>query len=141
MQQTQYMKRTQKYNMKMVYVGNLNKDVTINDLNELFGLKTTRYLQEPCSIELLTNGNTGKSRGFAFTSCPDHACNELIKPNEINFLEACILVEEARSTRIRVNHGATNSVTRRPQVVVNQFPKNQDVYFKAIDHMPRRCSH
>ena len=47
-----------------------------------------------------------------------------------NFLESCIIVEEATSTRSRVNQGATNSVTRRPQVVVNQFPENQDVYFK-----------
>ena len=37
---------------------------------------------------------------------------------------------EATSTRSKVNQGATNSITRRPQVVVNQFPENQDVYFK-----------
>ena len=33
MQQTLHLKRTQKYNMKKIYVGNLKKDVTINDLN------------------------------------------------------------------------------------------------------------
>ena len=38
--------------MKKIYVGNLNKDLTINDLNELFG---PRYLQESCSIELPMN--------------------------------------------------------------------------------------
>ena len=36
MQQTQHLKRSQKYNMKKVYVGNLNRDVMINDLNKLF---------------------------------------------------------------------------------------------------------
>ena len=36
---------------------------------------------------------------------------------------------EATSTRSKVNQGATNSITRRPQVVLNQFPENQDVYF------------
>ena len=50
MQQAQHLKRTLKDNMKKIYVGNLNKNVTINDLNELFVLKTTRYLQEYCSI-------------------------------------------------------------------------------------------
>ena len=45
-------------------------------------------------------------------------------------VESCIIVEEATSTRSRVNQGATNSVTRRPEVVVNQFPENQDVYSK-----------
>ena len=76
------------------------------------------------------NEKTGKSRGFAFISCPEHVCNELIKLNGTDFLETCIIVEEARSTRSRVNQGATNSVTRRPQIVVSQFPENQDVYFK-----------
>ena len=52
--------------MKKIYVGNLNKYVTINDLNELFEFKTTRHLQEYCSIELSMNEKTGKSRGFAF---------------------------------------------------------------------------
>ena len=58
MQQTQHLKETQKYNMKKAYVGNLNKDVTINHLDELFGLKTTRYLQQSCSIELPMNEKT-----------------------------------------------------------------------------------
>ena len=121
MQQTQHLKETQKYIMKKAYVGNLNKDVTINHLDELFGLKTTRYLQQSCSIELPMNEKTGKSRGFAVISCPDHVCNELIKLNGIDFLETCIIVKEATSTRSRVNQVVTNSVTRRPQVVVNQF--------------------
>ena len=66
MQQTLHLKRTQKCNMKKIYVGNFNKDVTINDLNKLFGIKTTRYLQEHCSIELAVNEKTRKSRGFAY---------------------------------------------------------------------------
>ena len=61
MQQTQSLKQTQKYSMKKVYVGNLNKYVTINNLNELFELKTSPYLRKPCSIELPTNENTGRS--------------------------------------------------------------------------------
>ena len=61
---------------------------------------------------------------------PDHVCNELIILKGIYFLELCIVVKEATSDRNRVNQGATNSVIRRPQVVVNQFPENQDAYFK-----------
>ena len=130
MQQAQHLKRTQKDNMRKIYVGNLNKNVTINDLNELFVLKTTRYLQEYCSIEFSMNEKTGNFRGFAFISCPDHVCNELIKLNRIDFLETSIIVKEAASNRSRVNQGATNSVTRRPHVIANQFPEDKDVYFK-----------
>ena len=66
MQQAQHLKRTQKDNMRKIYVGNLNKNVTINDLNELFVFKTTRYLQEYRSIEFSMNQLTVNFRGFAF---------------------------------------------------------------------------
>ena len=82
MQQTQHLKQTQKYNIKKVYLRNLNKDVTINKLNEVFGQKTTRFLQKSCNIELTTKKEkTGKSGKFAFILCPKHLCNELIKLN------------------------------------------------------------
>ena len=57
-------------------------------------------------------------------------CNEPIKLNGVDFLEACIIVEEATSARSKVNQVATNSVTRRSEVVVHQFPENQVVYFQ-----------
>ena len=92
------------------------------------------------------NEKTGNFRGFAFIPCPDHVCNELIKLNGIDFLETFIIVEEAASNRSRVNQEATNSVTRRPQVIVNQFPEDKDdilslVLRLAMDHTPRQCSH
>ena len=37
---------------KKFYVGNLNKDITEEDLNQLFGLKTTVYLRQTCNIEI-----------------------------------------------------------------------------------------
>ena len=47
-----------------------------------------------------------------------------------NDSETCITVEEDTSAKSRVNKGAKNSVTRRQQVVVNQFLENQYVLFK-----------
>ena len=91
-----------------------------NNLNELFGVKTTRYLQE-----------SWQKTGKLFILCPDHVFNELIKLNGIDFLKTYIIVEAAPSTRSRVSQGSTNSVTRRLQVAVNHFPENQDVYFKS----------
>ena len=35
---------------KQAFVGNLNNDLNIKDLKELFGLETTKYLKENCSI-------------------------------------------------------------------------------------------
>ena len=94
------------------------------------GLKLRVTHKNLAALDCQWMKKTGKSRGFVFISCPDHICNELIKLNGIDFLETCFIVEEATATRSKVNQGATNSVTRRPQVVVIQFTENQDVYFK-----------
>ena len=36
-------------------MGNINSDLNIKDLNELFSLETTNYLKENCSINMRTN--------------------------------------------------------------------------------------
>ena len=73
---------------------------------------------------------TGKFRGFAFISCPDNVSNELIKLNSIDFFNTSITVEGASSIRKGFNQGTANSENRRPQIVVNKFPENQNAYLK-----------
>ena len=70
---------------KKLYVVNLNKDITEKDLNQLFGLKTTVYLCQTCSIEKPLDKNTGKSKRSAFLNVPQHVHNELVKLNGIEF--------------------------------------------------------
>ena len=53
-------------------MGNLNKDITEEDLNQLFGLENTVYFRQTCSIEMPLDKNTGKSKGFAFLNVPQH---------------------------------------------------------------------
>ena len=66
-QKQKYQSRQQlKQNCKKLYVGNLNPNVTEEDINELFGLKSTEYLRQNCSIEMPIDRNTRKSKGFAF---------------------------------------------------------------------------
>ena len=51
-----------------IYVGNLNKSTTQEEINTLFATagKVT-------SVEVATDKNTGKSKGFAFVSMPTQA--------------------------------------------------------------------
>ena len=63
-------------------MGNLNKDIAEEDL---FGLKTTVYLRQSCTIKMPLDKNTGKSKGFAFLNVPQHAYNEVVKLNGIEF--------------------------------------------------------
>ena len=42
------------------------------DLNNLFGFKTTGYLRKICKVELSACPNTGTSRCFAYVTVPYH---------------------------------------------------------------------
>ena len=52
--------RSQTRNKKQTFAGNLNNDLNIKDLKRLFGLETTKYLKENCSITMPINLKTGK---------------------------------------------------------------------------------
>lgn len=84
-------------NTKRIYVGNLGSNVTKDDLVQLFGLGTTAYLQQICSVELATCEKTGKSKNFAFVNVPEHVHNELMKLNGIEFYGRQIVIEEAKT--------------------------------------------
>ena len=69
-----------------VYIGNLNKNSSQEDITKLFDLGATPYLLlENCFIEM-PKGR--KKRNYAFTTAPGHACHELIKLNGSTF-EIC----------------------------------------------------
>ena len=74
-------------------MGNLNKDITEEDLNQLLGQKTTVYFRQTCSIEMPLDKNTGKSIGFAFFNVPQHIYNELVKLNGTEFQNHFIRIE------------------------------------------------
>ena len=99
-QSSQQLKQT----CKKLYVGNLNPNVTEEDINELFGLKSTEYLRQNCSVEMPIDRNTGKSKGFSFLKAPPHVSDELIKLNGFEFQKQSIRTENARTSRQMRNH-------------------------------------
>ena len=110
-----------------LFIGNLNVNVTIDDIYELFGLKTTKYLRSNTYVEMPLNRN-GQTRGFAFVTAPDHVRNELLKLNNIQFREKNLIIEAARSKMKTAKTIAKSNHSTRPQVVVNRFPEHQDVF-------------
>ena len=72
--------------MIRLFIENLNVNVTIDDIYELFGLKTTKYLCSYTFIEMPLNRN-GQARRFASVTAPYHARNELLKLNNTKFRE------------------------------------------------------
>ena len=74
----------------------MSKNVTEQDLIELFGLGTTNYLRNTCHVKLILCSKTNNSRGFAFVTGPGHVLNELIKLNGTEFQEKNLAIDEAK---------------------------------------------
>ena len=55
-------KQKQEKNMSKLYIGSLNPSIKEINLVELFGLNTTKYLREMCSLNMPKNDKTGPSR-------------------------------------------------------------------------------
>ena len=101
-------KRRLERQMKKIYIGNLHENVTEKDLIELFGLETTQYLRNTCRINLITSKSTGKHRGFAFITTPDHVHDELLKLNGVEFKGRPIVVETAKTRSAHQNQATQN---------------------------------
>ena len=127
--------RTQQYEQQQnqsgkLFIGSLNVNVTIDDIYELFGLKTTKYLRSNTYVKMSLNRN-GQTRGLAFVAAPDHIRNKLLKLNKIQFREKNIVLEAARSKMKTAKTIAKSNHSTRPQVVVNRIPENQDVFNRS----------
>ena len=111
---------------------NLPEDITKQNICELFDLNSTSYWRDTCNIDFPINNKTGKFKGTAFIRAPAHITNELIKLDGIAYRDNELRVEDPTSSRKRTNNNTSNK-SRRPSVVVNNYPENQHSY-------GRKCS-
>ena len=125
--QAHYQRPEQNTSVKNIYVGSPPEDITKQDVCQLFGLDSTSYLRDTCSIDFPLNDKTGKSKGFAFIRAPAHITDELIKLDGIAYRDNELRVEDAASTRKRTSNNIS-SKSRRPSEVVNNDPENQHSY-------------
>ena len=137
--QTHHQRSERNTAMKNIYVGNLPEDINKQDICELFGLNSTPYLRDRCNIDLPINNKTGKFEGFAFIRAPAHITDELIKLDGITYYDNELRVEDATSTRKRTNNNTLNE-SRRPSVVVNNYPENQHSYRRKFSASQRKLS-
>ena len=122
--------QSQTRNKKQKVMRNLNNDLNMKDLKELFDLEATKYLKENCSITMPTNRKTGKNKSIAFVLSPDRVHNELLKLNGIEFPGKSLIPEKAMSPGKRSEQQRQRQYHKLPQVVVNNFPENQDTFKK-----------
>ena len=87
------------------------KNVTESDLVELFGLRTTIYLIDNCSIETSKLQQNGRHNNRAFILAPCLVCNELAKLHGLEFHGRKIISEEAKTPpRTLLNKLSTSAV-------------------------------
>ena len=133
--ETQY-KNKNNCNQKQLYTGNLNTDVVKEGLNQLLKIRSMKYLQDTCSIKMPVNQKTERQRICLYYSLQLHCLHlhsyteyvyiELIRLNGIESKGKEITIQDTASTRPQTNVNFKNS--KRPQIVVYQYPKNQDKF-------------
>jgi len=76
-----------------IYVGNLNFEVRENDLQPLFEEYGT-----VTSIKVITDRETGRSKGFGFIEMDDdaQAAEAIERLNDVEFENRALVVKEAR---------------------------------------------
>lgn len=88
---------------KKLYVGNLPFGTTADDLREAFGQYGT-----VASAQLVTDRETGRSRGFAFVELEDGAEEAITNLNGALFQGRALTVNEARPREDRPRTGGGN---------------------------------
>ena len=119
-----------------MYVGNLSKNISEEDLYELFGLGNTTYLKENSCVKIVLS-KSGLWRGFAFITAPDHVCTKLIKLNGINFKSHHFTIEEALvKPKVKESPPLGNKTTKikNYQTPIEEIPvvPGEKNYSKAI---------
>ena len=79
-----------------LFIGNLNYDITAEDLKEAF----SKY-SEVLSAKVITDRDSGKSKGFAFVEFPTAEDAEKVKTelNEAEFAGRTIYIDFAREKK------------------------------------------
>ena len=85
---------------KKLYVGNLSPSVTIEQLNDLFA-----EIGEVTSVAIITDRDTGKSKGFGFVEMADatNASEAINQLNGYTLEDLSIVVNEARPPKQKSN--------------------------------------
>ena len=68
----------------------------------------TQFLRDTCRINLVISKSTGKHRGFAFITTPDHVHDELLKLNGVEFKGRPINLKTAKSRSAHQKEAAQN---------------------------------
>ena len=71
---------------------NLHQSVKVDDLYELFGLRSTNYLRNSCHIEMDYFSNVDQPFASATVTANVQVCEELLKLHGIDFHDNLLII-------------------------------------------------
>ena len=118
---------------KTIFVTNLHQCVTVNDLYELFGLRSRNYLRNNCHIEMDHFSNVDQPFASATVTAPAHVCEEILKLQGIDFHDNPLVIDMSKCPLEQSNHYFQPPLQPPPiQRVIHSYenavkPKRKDI--------------
>ena len=87
-----------------MFVSNLHESVTVDELFELLGFRSTNFLRNNCHIEMDHFSNVDQPFASATVTAPAHVYEELLKLHGTDFHDNPLLIEMSKSPLEQSNH-------------------------------------
>ena len=78
-------------------VGNLSTDTIEEDITQLFGLNSTKYLRDSCTVQLAFKSKY-KFKRYAYLDVPSHVAVELLKVDGFEFNSRKLVLQKAKNS-------------------------------------------
>ena len=78
-------------------VGNLSTDTIEEDITQLFGLNSTKYLRDSCTVQLVFKSKS-KFKRYAYLDIPSHVAVELLKVDGFEFNSRKLVLQKAKNS-------------------------------------------
>ena len=118
---------------KAIFVINLDQSVSVDDLHELFGLRSTNYLRNNCHIVMDHFSNVDQPFAFATVTAPAHVCEVLLKWHGIVFHGNPLVIEMSKYRFQQSNHFFQPPLQPPPiQRIINNYWKAVNPWRKDI---------
>ena len=89
---------------KAIFVTILHQSVTVDDLYELFSLRSTNYLRNNCLIGMDHFSNVDQPFATAIVTAPAHVSEELLKLHDIDSHDNPLVIEMSKSPLEQSSH-------------------------------------
>ena len=108
--------------------------MSIEDIYELSGLKSTAYLRSNCHVDFpLNQKKLKKTRGHLYITAPKHVCVELVKLNGVEFKVKFLIIKNAK-VRPKVTNPNLTNFTSPNRFKPLTFENNGPDLGNDIDH-------